>query len=132
MSENQGGWSWNLTLEPGPVCLLVRFYGHIAPQRGDLPLAEYLWNIMRRQGTERVVLDFSGVERLSGYVVRQLIALGAQIREYDGMMRICGISEYDQRMLRCYLCDHTPAYGDSANGWPGSDDLPKQYPGLFT
>ena len=77
MSEKQGDWS--LSVERGPDCLFVRFLWPDRAETGRYPLAKHLWNIMRRHFADRVVLDFSGVERLTGYVVRQLIALGARL-----------------------------------------------------
>jgi len=119
MSENHEGW--NLMVERGPDCLLVRFVGRITLRRGDLPLAEHLWNIMQRHFTHRLVLDFSGAERLTGYVVRQLIVLGARICDHEGLMRICGLSEYDQGMFRRYeLRRHRlSSYGDRAEALLG-------------
>ena len=129
MTENHG--DWNLTVERGPDCLLIRFFGQVTIERGDLPLAQQLWQIMQRHFAHRVVLDFSGAGRLTGYVVRQLIALGAEICKHEGLMRICGLSEYDQAMLRRYGLRHRlPSYGDRADALLGLDRVPDPEPCL--
>ncbi len=94
--------TWNLTVERGPACLLVTFCGEIVPVPGDLPLGVYLWQLMQRHFTDRIILDLSAVEQLTGYAVRQLIALARLVNDHDGMMRICGLSDYNLNLLRRY------------------------------
>jgi len=102
---------WDLAVERGPECLLVKLSGKIVLFQGDLPLAEHLWLLMQRHFTCRIVLDLNEVERLTGYVVRQLKALARQVYDHKGMMRICGLSEYNRRLLCRYgLRDRLPAY----------------------
>jgi anti-anti-sigma regulatory factor len=105
--------TWNLTVERGPECLLVTFCGEIVPLPGDLPLGEHLWRLMQHHFTCRIVLDLSVVQRLTGYVVRQLIALARLVYDHNGMMRICGLSDYNQNLLRRHgLRDRLPCYED--------------------
>jgi len=103
--------SWTMAVERGPDCLLVRFSGRIAVPPGEPPLAELLWSLMQKHFTRRIMLDFGGVEVLTGYALRQLAVLGGRIDRNDGMIRICGLSEYDRRLLRRHDWNHRlPAY----------------------
>jgi len=48
---------------------------------------------------------------LTGYAVRQLIALARLVNDHDGMMRICGLSDYNLNLLRRFgLRGRLPCY----------------------
>jgi anti-anti-sigma factor len=102
---------WELTIERGPNCLLARVEHHEAGD--DAPrLADELWAQMTRHMTYQVVLELDAVGRLDSYLIGQLIQLYKRVRDHDGMLRLCGLSESDHDVLRqCQLEGLLPSYG---------------------
>lgn len=104
---------WELEVERGPDWLLVKVM-HPEGDAAELPaLADGLWELMRRHFTYRLVLELDQVNMLNSYLIGQLVKLFRHIREHDGVMRLCGLSAYNQQVLRiCHLNDRFLPYRD--------------------
>jgi len=90
---------WELDVERGPGCLLVKVR---KPRRsgGSLaPLDEELWSILDQHLTYRVVLELDQVKSLSAEILDQLLSLHARLEAHGGLMRICGLSPRNRRLL---------------------------------
>ncbi|MDZ7618928.1 MAG: STAS domain-containing protein [Patescibacteria group bacterium] len=103
---------WELAVERGPDWLLVRILK--APEARDAPpLADELWEQLCRHFTYRLVLELNQIVLLDSYLIGQLVQLYKRICEHDGVMRVCGLSAYNRRVLHtCNLADHFPEYQD--------------------
>ena len=104
---------WELVVERGPDWLIVKINGS-DPERDDTPpLAERIRSLMEQHLTHRLVLELHDISVLTSHLIGQLIELYRYIREQDGVMRLCGLSAYNRRVLHtCRLDDRLPAYDD--------------------
>ena len=102
---------WELDVERGPGWLLVRVTGPERDATDDPPLADGLWELLERHFTYRVVLELDQVRLLNSHLVGQLVQLHKLIRRRDGVMRLCGLSPHNQRVLRtCRLDERCLVY----------------------
>lgn len=102
---------WALHVERGPEWLFIRVE---APPHHDFdtpPLAEALWAQLQSHFTYRVVVELQDVPLLDSYLVGQLVLLHKRIHAHGGVLRVCGLSEHNQRVLRdCQLGGRLPHY----------------------
>ena len=102
---------WTLDVDRGPDWLFVRLH---CPSHGVVDgadLAETLWNLLRQHFTKRLVLELDELRELRSHVVGQLVLLHKRIHADEGLMRLCGLSEYNYQALRaCRLSDRFPNY----------------------
>lgn len=103
---------WELAVERGPDWLLIRILKG-AEARELPPLADEVWEQLRRHFTYRLVLELNQIPVLDSYLIGQLVQLYKRIREHDGVMRVCGLSAYNRQVLHtCNLENHFPDYHD--------------------
>jgi len=94
-----------LEVERGPDWLLVRIKD-LDEQEAEVPsLADELWELLERHLTYRLVLEMDQLTVLSSRLVGQLVELKERIQEHDGVMRLCGISPQNLRVLRSCRLD---------------------------
>jgi anti-anti-sigma regulatory factor len=104
---------WKLELQRGPGWLIVKVR---RPDPGLLEsaavsLADEVWSLLERHFVYRLVLELDQVRILTGALVDQLVLLDKRIREQNGVMRLCGLSARNQRVLEARgLVDRFPSY----------------------
>ena len=117
---------WEIDVDRGPGWLFVRLK---SPERdaSDTPaLADEVWSLLERHFISRVVLELDGIGLLHSYLLGQLVLLDKRIREHDGMMRLCGLSSFNQRVLRLHGLDlRFPTYGDLEEAVMGCSHKPR-------
>ncbi len=117
-----------LDVERGPDWLLVKVRSLEFDPANPPLLAEQLWCLAQQHFTYRLVLELDRIKVLNSYLIGQLIQLYKRIREHDGVLRLCGLSPYNRRVLHaCALDDRFPAYEsreDAVMGG-GSPRLPR-------
>ena len=100
---------WNFDVDRGPDWLFVRPRRH-GPHPGDTPLwAEQIWALLEQNFTYRLVLELDEVEYLDSCLVGQLVWLHKRIGANDGVLRICGLNEFNQDIL--HLCGLEGRFG---------------------
>ncbi len=105
-----------LDVERGPDWLLVRVESLGSESEGPVALADALWELLQRHFTYRLVLELDRVDVLNSHLIGQLVRLYKLICEHDGVMRLCGLSSYNRRVLQtCRLDDRFLAYQDRAS-----------------
>ena len=90
---------WELDVERGPDCLLVKVR---KPRRraGSAPrLAEVLWSVVEQHFTYRLVVELDQIKTLDDEILGQLLLLHDRVAERGGLMRICGLSPRNHRLL---------------------------------
>jgi anti-anti-sigma regulatory factor len=103
---------WELDVERGPDWLIVQVRFSDPASRDSSSLADQLWALLDRHFIYRLVLDVSELRLLTSRIVDQLLLLDEQIHEHGGVMRLCGMSTKNQRVLRRRgLVDRFPSYG---------------------
>ncbi len=107
--------AWQLVLERGPDCLFVR----LCPAgRGceESELSERLTDLLDQHLTNRLVLEMDQVDLLNSLLLGQLADLSNHVRTQGGMLRLCGLSAFNQDVLRTTRLDRRlPHYADRLN-----------------
>jgi anti-anti-sigma factor len=103
----------DLEVERGPDWLLVRI-ANLDPAEFDAPsLAERVWSVLQQHFTYRLVLELDQIHLLTSRLIAQLVQLHRQIGEHGGVMRLCGLSPHNRRVLHtCGLDDRFMPYQD--------------------
>ena len=112
---------WEVEVQRGPDWLLVKVqtarriekaHGRTSSVEPDVEqFASGIWDLMQRHFAHRLVLEMDQVGLLNSRLIGQLIHLCKLIREHDGVMRICGLSPHNLKVLRtCRLDDHFQPY----------------------
>ncbi len=124
---------WEVDVQRGPDWLLVKVRGDshtggshavkphaVGPRieqdgaRRDCPeVAAGIWDLMQRHFTYRLVLELDQVDVLDSHLIGQLLRLYEMIHEHDGVMRLCGLSPRNSKLLQtCCLDDRFLPYPD--------------------
>ena len=104
------GWCW--AVERGPNWLIIHLK-QPPEQMQPAELAQQLWQVIDRHFTYRVILDLSGLPNVCSWLLGELIRLRRRIADRNGVLRLCGLSEQDQSVLRLSRLDQVLPYFDS-------------------
>lgn len=90
----------------------------------DSSLAETVWSVVERHFTYRLVLECDGLGRFTSEMISQLLVLNRRIRGQGGTLRLCGLSDYNQEMLRqCRVDGFFPRFSSRTQAVLGSRPL---------
>jgi anti-anti-sigma factor len=95
-----------LDVERGPDWLLVRVNNLDTDPADGLSLADQLWEVMQRHFIYRMVLEMDQIPVLNSYLIGQLIQLRRRVEEHHGVIRLCGLSPYNRRVLQTTRLDN--------------------------
>ncbi len=95
---------YRVDVERGPGWLLVRIRDVEDSAEATL-LADQLWEIAARHFTYRMVVDLDQLPVLDSQLVGQLLQLQARLAERNGMLRLCGVSPFNRRVLQACGAD---------------------------
>ena len=102
-----------LEIERGPDWLLVRVRRLEANEETQGALGKRLWELLQQHFTHRLMLELDETCRLDSRQAADLSWLCEQIDRHDGVMRICGLSEENRRLLHaCRLDERLLPYRD--------------------
>jgi len=112
---------WELEVHRGPGWLLVRPSCPSEDLPENPPLADQLWTLLERHFVYRLVLELDEVKIVNSHLIGQMLVLHRRIRDHGGVMRVCGLSSFNQKVLRMHgLMDRFPAYSDPKEAVLGS------------
>lgn len=112
---------WEFDVERGPGWLLVKPTKPDRKIADSYPLADRIWSLMERHFVYRVLIELDDVPTLNSHLVSQLLLLYRKVREHDGVMRLCGLSQHNRSTLDMLgLVDRFPAYGSIEEAVLGS------------
>jgi MFS superfamily sulfate permease-like transporter len=86
-------------VERGPDWLFLRVERDAAKPGGE-PLADHLLGMIRMNHAHRVVLELDRVRSIDDTLINAIAAVGSQVRDDGGLVRVCGLSDGDLRRLR--------------------------------
>lgn len=116
---------WEADVQRGPDWLIVKVRIDRRVEMDCPELATGIWDLMQRHFTYRLVLELDQVDVLNSHLIGQLIRLYKLIRERDGVMRLCGLSPYNVKVLQtCRLDDRFLPYQDRKGAVMGARSLP--------
>src|SRR5207247_5632184 len=105
--------SWDLQLDRGPNCLFVRLCPHCGPACEEAELSERVADLLDQHLTNRLVLEMDQVDLLNSLLLGQLVDLSNRVRTQGGLIRLCGLSPFNQDVLRATRLDRRlPHYAD--------------------
>lgn len=106
---------WMCAVDRGPDWLFVR---PTLPKKGnteEIDLADAVYDLMQQHFAHRVVIELYDLAMLRSWLVGQLVHLHKRVTANGGTMRLCGLSDSNQEVLRtCRLEDCFPQYADRA------------------
>jgi anti-anti-sigma regulatory factor len=90
---------WELDVERGPDWLLVTV--RRPRDAGDISesLVESLWDLLERHLAHRLAVDLNQIRCLDDVLIDELLELRTRISQRGGVMRVCGLSPYNRRLL---------------------------------
>lgn len=113
-ASKQSGYGqpgFELTVERGPDCIMVRMSEKADAKLQATDLSEMLWTLLEHHMVNRLVLDLNEIVLLHSLLVGQLIAVRKQIAKRGGTLRLCGLSDSNQRVLHKHqLTSRLPHY----------------------
>ena len=102
---------WELDVERGPDWLIVRPHDMPDAESESPQLAHHIWALLEQNFTHRLLLELDQIGYMRSYLIGQLVWLYKRIHNHGGVMRICGLSEDNQAVLRqCRLEGRFPPY----------------------
>lgn len=105
--------SWGLNVERGPDWIFVRLSPAADAGFDESELAEKIWTVLEQNFTYRLVLELDQLEILQSRLIAQLVLLTKRIHSHAGLLRLCGLSAFNQEVLRvCRLDGCLPNYDD--------------------
>lgn len=112
---------WELEVQRGPGWLLVKARNCDQDAWAAPPLADQVWSLLERHFVYRLVLELDELKLLDSHLIWQLLLLHRRIRDHNGVMRLCGLSALNQRVLQvCGLIDRFPPYSNLEEAVMGS------------
>ncbi len=97
---------WQLDVERGPDWLFVKVRVPKDFRGEDPPLAELVWDQLCQHFVYRLALELDDVPLMHSFLLGQLVLLQKKILEHDGVMRVCGLSPMNQRVLEMHGLGH--------------------------
>lgn len=93
---------WVLDVERGPDWLFVR--PAVPPEAEGESLAESVWSVVKQHFIYRVVIECDHLEQLTSGFVAQFVGLQRRLQKHGGTLRLCGLSDENQTVLKsCQL-----------------------------
>jgi anti-anti-sigma regulatory factor len=112
---------WELKVERGPGWLWVKVEHLDRRASASPPLAEQVWSLMERHFVSRLVLELDALDLLNSHLIGQLVVLDKRIGQRGGLMRLSGLSPFNQTVLRTHgLEGRFPVYGDLTDAVMGA------------
>jgi anti-anti-sigma factor len=116
---------WTFDIDRGPDWLFIRLRPPGSGDTGEIALAEMIWQKLEQCFCHRVVLELDNVTFLRSWMVGELVRLHKRVTLSGGMVRLCGISEASQDVLRISrLADRFPAYRNRTDAVMGYHPQP--------
>jgi hypothetical protein len=117
---------WEFEVDRGPDWLLVKVRQPQSRQAAAQSLDGALWDLLERHSAHRLVVEFDQIDRFDESLIDQLLELHARIEGHGGMLRVCGLSPFNRRLLvQRHLDDRLVPYCDRGDAMLGHP-LPRQ------
>lgn len=117
---------WELEVDRGPDWLMVKVGRPQESAAAPVPLAEVLWSLLERHLTHRLVVDLGAIRCFDEDLLEQLLELYTRVSGHGGVLRVCGLSPYNRRiLLERHLDDRLVPYSDIGNAVLGHS-MPRQ------
>jgi anti-anti-sigma factor len=96
---------WMVDVERGPDWLFVRLGSPLDGECDVSSMAESIWFVIKQHFVYRVVLECDQLPMLDSALLAQLIGLHRRLQKEGGVLRLCGLSDSNQEMLKACRLD---------------------------
>jgi anti-anti-sigma factor len=104
---------WMVDVERGPDWLFVRVGAPVDGECDVSSMAESIWSVIQQHFVYRVVLECDELAMLDSALIAQLIGLHRRLQKQGGLLRLSGLSDRNQELLRaCRLDGLFPQFGN--------------------
>lgn len=111
METLQQASGWITEVDRGPDWLFVRLCAPASRDADVSALAEQTWDLMRQHFASRIVLELEDLPLLRSGFIGELVLLHKRVHSQGGIMRLAGLSDANQSVLRMMrLDDRFPQY----------------------
>lgn len=101
-------------IERGPDWLFIRPSQPL--EAGETAFADEVWSMIERHMVHRCVLELDQIKRVNSSLVGQLVKLKKRIHQIGGTMRLCGLDQNGQEVLKiCRLGEQLHSYPSRAD-----------------
>jgi len=106
---------WQLDVDRGPDWLFVRIHDPAEAHDDAPPLADRLWELLQEQFVNRLIIELDELRWLPSYLIGQLVLIQKKVHTHGGVVRLCGLSPDNERVLRLTRLDSLlPNYANRA------------------
>ena len=124
MSEVASGWVADVDRDRDWLFVRVRVADS---QNGNLHgFAESIWSLLQQHFMNRLVLELDELRTLPSALIGELVRLYKRIQGSGGLMRLCGLNESNQDVLRMTRLDqcfpHYLTRADAVKGVRGDGE----------
>jgi len=117
---------WELDVRRGPGWLFVRLQNPAAEAAHASPLVDLIWPLLENHSTYRLVIEFDEDALLTRDLLAQLVRLCHRIRQHQGVLRICGLSPQNRKIIeQNRALDRLPLYEDVEEAVMGAGRKPR-------
>ncbi len=114
---------WRLDVEPTPEWLFLVIH-RSGPSVDLMPeLAEQVWQIAEQHGVFQLVIEFAAGVHLSSHLVGQLVLLQKRVCQNGGKLRLCGLLQDNDLVLRDERCPAASLIPDTRGRGVGPREL---------
>ncbi len=104
---------WNIQLDRGPDWLFVRLIGEAPFDSDGIDFSDRVWVLLQQQFSHRLIIEMDQVDWLRSHLIGELVRLHKRIYTAGGVMRLCGLSDNNQEVLRSSrLAERFPQYAN--------------------
>ncbi len=102
---------WTADVERGPQWLFVRLSRRQGAGDSMPELAGPIWGLLEKHFVNRLVIQLDELPTMQSHLIGELVKLHKRLATHDGVLRLCGVSDRNQDVLRlCRLEDRFPQY----------------------
>ena len=94
-----------LEVERGPDWLFVRLAAPVDIETDASSMAESIWSVVQQHFVYRVVLECDQLTMLNSGLIAQLVGLHRRLQKQGGILRLCGLSDINQQLLKSCRLD---------------------------
>lgn len=112
---------WKTELNRGPNWLFIKLFGPDGDRADATGMAETLAMLMRQEAVHRVVLELEDLVTMPAEFIGELVELYRTLGPQGGVLRLAGVSNQHQDLLRSGHVDHLfPQYRNREHAVMGS------------
>jgi anti-anti-sigma factor len=104
---------WRIDVDRGPAWLFLKVHPPDEIFTDESDFAESVWDMASAHFVYRIVLEMEAISLLPSRMIGQLVLLQKRLQKQGGVLRLSGLNDECQRVLRtCRLDDNLKSFPD--------------------